>query len=378
MRVTLASAVRLLKLGMDGKPNCTDEDNLVPVNVSDVNILCPCCYSRHDNRRLTLNLNYEKGDGVFNCPRCRFRGTALDLISFYTNWDRSSVESRIQQGELGDFSVAAVEAERVDDSPGKEIAPLHRRHEVYTAMLEGLTLNDSHKTELMRRGLTEEQIELGGYKSTPVFLDITAIPRRLITMGLNLRHVPGFGLDKADNWVMTKTTSGFFIAGRNAMWKTQGFQIRADHPCFSTPKYGYFSSRKLGCGAACETWAHWAGPNMKGWASNKKFDIIIVEGWLKGDICHFRTGMNFLCVPGVTALKKLYPALQSFQKAGVLRDVYIAYDMDAYENEDVARQLVELYQKLRSSGYNIRILQWEREFKGLDDWLTRTNQKTAK
>ena len=117
---------------------------------------------------------------------------------------------------------------------------------------------------------------------------------------------------------------------------------------------------------------------MKGWASNKKFDIIIVEGWLKGDICHFRTGMNFLCVPGVTALKKLYPALQSFQKAGVLRDVYIAYDMDAYENEDVARQLVELYQKLRSSGYNIRILQWEREFKGLDDWLTRTNQKTAK
>lgn len=376
MKVTLTGAVQLLKLGMDGKPNCPDDGELVPVGVSDVTILCPNCYSRHDNRRLTLNLNYEKG--VFNCPRCRFCGTALDLVSFYTNWDRNSVESRIQKGELGDISMVDNEPERADDSPGKEIAPLHRRHEVYTGMLEGLSLSDSHKAELMRRGLTEEQIELGGYKSTPVFIDITAIPRRLITMGLNLRHVPGFGLDRTDNWVMTKTASGFFIAGRNAMWKTQGFQIRADHPCFSTPKYGYFSSRKLSCGAACETWAHWAGPNMKDWVSNKKFDIIIVEGWLKGDICHYRTGQNFLCVPGVTALKKLYPALQSFRKIGALRDVYIAYDMDAYENEDVARQLVDLYQTLKASGYNIRILQWEHEFKGLDDWLTRPIQKAGK
>ena len=53
--------------------------------------------------------------------------------------------------------------------------------------------------------------------------------------------------------------------------------------------------------------------------------------------------------------------------------MYIAYDMDAYENQDVAKQLIGLLYRLRELGYNVSILQWDREFKGLDVYLISTN-----
>ncbi len=367
-KITLSGVVKALGLGRSGAPNCTDPEELVPTDVVDVTIMCPCCAPRHNNRRATLNLNFQKG--LFNCMRCHFSGKATDLVAYYTGWEQGDVEKRIQAGELGDVKIVSSEAEAALDEPSKDIAPLKQRHEVYGAMLSLLSLSDTHKDELIRRGLTEEEIIRNGYKSTPVFMGVKAVPQRLGTMGFDLRNVPGFGLNKAGDWEMSRTTSGFFVPGRNAMHLLQGFQIRADHPTYSTPKYGYFSSRSMPGGAACETWPHWAGPNIGQLATKEKFDIFVVEGWLKGDICHAKTGQNFLCVPGVTALKKLFPALASFRKENLLRNVYIAYDMDAYDNPDVAKQLIGLFYRLVDEGYPVKILEWEKEFKGLDDWLT--------
>lgn len=367
MRLTMSAAVRLLELGTNGSPKCESSEARVPTDVIDTTILCPCCASRHGGRRATLNLNYEKN--VFNCIRCHFSGKPEDLVAYYTGWEKQSVTERVERGELGNVEMVAAESEEVAESVVRDLAPLSRRNEVYLAMCEKLELSDNHRAQLIQRGLTEEEIAKRGYKSTPVFVSRRVIPQHLENMGLVLNNIPGFGLNSQGNWELAKTVSGFFVPGRNANHLVQGFQIRADHPCYSIPKYGYFSSRRMSGGAACGTWPHWAGPNMTKWTSNKKFDVFLTEGWLKGDICNFKTGENFLCVPGVSALKKLFPALESFRNKGFLRDVYIAYDMDAYENQDVAKQLIGLLYRLRELGYNVSILQWDREFKGLDDYL---------
>lgn len=224
----------------------------------------------------------------------------------------------------------------------------------------------------MKRGLSEEQIEKFGYKSTPLFVEPTSIPKKLLAEGHNLNGVPGFGLNSAGIWSTAKTPNGFFVPGRNAFGLIQGFQIRADNPSDRIPRYGYFSSKKMSsAGVQCSTWCHWAGPALNTLDSSKMpFDVLIIEGWLKGDVCYALTGSYFLCVPGVSAFGKVFDALANIKKRGYLRDVYIAYDMDSYENIDVAKQLIGLFYLLKKNGYNVKIMQWNKEFKGLDDWLS--------
>ena len=362
--ISLAQAVKMLGLHTYGK----DDDILVDTDVTDTTIMCPMCSPLHTSRRLTLNLNFEKN--AFRCPRCGFAGGVYKLIAAYTEWPEDTVEAHVKKGDLGPVT-EEVESEVKSSIDGvNAIAPVKQRNDVYNAFLSQLTLNDQHRDNLRKRGLSDDDIARIGFKSCPKFMDPEAIPKRLISAGYDLRGVPGFYVNSAGKWAIARAPdSGFFIPIRNGNDMIEGFQIRFDHPNDKIPKYGYFTSVKMMGGTRAETWCCWAGENLTQRKDPKKpFDIILIEGPLKAYIVNALTGANVIAVPGVSTLLRIPAVLQSMAKMG-LRCTYIAYDMDQFTNADVAKQLTNLKELLKSLKLNYKSMIWNVQFKGLDDWL---------
>lgn len=367
--ISLAKAVELLGLTVD--PDYGRE--AVPTDVSDINILCPKCSGRHERHRLTMNLNFE--ENVFSCARCHFSGGVYKLVSYYTGWPEREVPERIKKGELANYIPAehsTLEDKYVDNvsNYGRLLAPISNRDKVYRTLLEHLTLSPDHEDDLLRRGLSKLDIERIGFKSLSRFMDPIRITKRLVTEGVDLRGVPGFGITSSGSWSMARLPdSGYLIPIKNGVGLIQGFQIRFDHPSGTIPKYGYFTSKGMSSGGTrCQPWCNWVGSDLSK-SNNAPFDVIIIEGPLKSYIVNALTGANLLAVPGVSALKNLPSTLQEMAERGMQR-VYIAYDMDAYENEDVANQLNRLRCVLDTLHIDHRTMVWNEEYKGLDDYIT--------
>lgn len=103
-------------------------------------------------------------------------------------------------------------------------APLDQRHKVYHKLLTLLTLNTDDMENLMKRGLTKEQIMKLGYKSCPSREQIPEIIKALEKDGLNLKGIPGFYKRYGKYTMML--ANGFFIPYRSLSGKIQGLQIR--------------------------------------------------------------------------------------------------------------------------------------------------------
>lgn len=106
-----------------------------------------------------------------------------------------------------------------------ERAPLVERHKVYTKLLSLLTLDEKDKDNLLKRGLTEEQIENLGYKSCPKKEDIPQIIKELQSAGLSLEGIPGFYKSFGKNYTMM-LANGFFVPFHSYKGYIQGLQIR--------------------------------------------------------------------------------------------------------------------------------------------------------
>lgn len=368
--ITLAQAVELLGVRFGEE----DGGEKIPTDVSDINIICPSCGHRHESRRKTLNLNFD--ENVFSCARCGFSGGVYKFIAFYTGWTEKDVPQHLKKGELANFipkEEGSTERDDVVDvsNRGRLLAPIVKRDAAYRALLSKLTLAPEHKQDLMRRGLSELDIQSIGFKSVSRFMDPTSLTKKLVTAGIDLRGVPGFGISNAGAWTMARLPdSGYLIPIKNGSGLIQGFQIRFDHPSDTIPKYGYLTSRGMATGGTrCLPWCNWVGEDYSSEKKYEPFDVIIIEGPLKSYIVNAITGANLLAVPGVSALKQLPRPLQELSERG-MRCVYIAYDMDSYSNQDVAAQLNRLREVLNILHIEHRTLSWNESFKGLDDFVT--------
>lgn len=368
--ITLGKAVDLLGLRF----GADEGGEKIPTDVSDINILCPACAKMHETRRKTMNLNFD--EDVFSCARCGFSGGVYKLIAFYTGWPEKEVSTRLKKGELANYipceDSRKEEEDAVDVSNrGRLLSPIVKRDTAYKALLKRLTLSIEHKQDLLRRGLTELDIERIGFKSVSRFVDPTSLTKKLVTAGIDLRGVPGFGISSSGDWTMARLPdSGYLIPIRNGAGLIQGFQIRFDHPSDTIPKYGYLTSRGMTAGGTrCLPWCNWVGEDYSVEKHYEPFDVIIIEGPLKSYIVNAITGANMLAVPGVSALKQLPRPLQELAERG-MRCVYIAYDMDSYSNKDVANQLNRLRDVLDVLHIEHRTLSWNTDYKGLDDYVT--------
>lgn len=376
--ISLAEAVRLLQLHVDLK-----EGPLVDTSRMAVDIMCPCCSPNHRTRRRTLNLDFRKD--VFGCNRCDFKGGVYKFISYYTGWPYNEVAYRVKAGQLGKYEPVATVEEKTSEHTEVQ-ASQKVKNETYSKMLKLLSLSEKHRNDLKKRGLSDQDIDRIGFKSLRRTVDSFGIASRLSTSGYKLEGVPGFCVAQNGKWTLAKVVDdGFLIPLRNAVGSIQGFQIRYDNPCDerNVPKYGYLSSKNYPGGTACRPWINWVGTDytdrVKTLTAKKEqnnqvghfdpFDVVLIEGPLKAYIVNAITGVNVIAVPGVNALKDVPRTVKELQTIG-LRKVYIAYDMDAETNEQVAKQLNRLRGMLDEVGCPHSTLQWDSRFKGLDDYIS--------
>lgn len=203
-------------------------------------------------------------------------------------------------------------------------------HEVYSALLDRLSLTKRHQAGLFARGLSVEWIERAGYRSMPCnYSERSEIAETLLSrFGLPATKVPGIVSKDGRNFLAGG--SGIAIPVRDHVSRICGLRIRADEA--ERSKYTWLSSKKYG-GEGCPSLIH-----VPIHDPTYHHTVRITEGELKADVATHLTGMLTLSVPGVSNWRPVIPIL----KALAPKRVHIAYDADWRTNANVERSLGQL------------------------------------
>lgn len=331
-----------------------------PSGRSSYNIPCPCCDD--SPRKKHLNINLQKD--VFRCPRCGFSGGVFDLYAQYTGISRESVRDALVarldvQGEIPKPKVQKITA--VPECPPTDI---DTRHATYSVLLSKLSLASDHRENLLSRGLSPEEIQRLGYKTTPV-VGMAAVAKQLQAEGYYLAGVPGFYRKKeSGQWTFIQPQRGMLIPVRDVEGRIQGLQIRRDNA--TRRKFRWVSSaedrdgKPLLDGCRALGWVHIAGP--------LRSVVILIEGPMKADIVHFLTGQTVIAVAGVNSLSQLEPVLLSLREHGVEK-IMTAFDMDFLVNPHVQNGYDNLVRLLADTGFAYGTYIWDPAYNGLDDYV---------
>lgn len=289
-------------------------------NTVSYDVDCPFC----GDKKGKLNLNLKKN--VFKCNRCGESGGMLALYGKVYGVDNQTACQEIKDA-LGKNEkapeyqvkkkVITPKEPEIENSPP---ASDEVKHKTYSMLFSLLILADSHRKNLESRGLSKEQIEKNGYKSTPVF-GFKKLTRKLTEAGCTVKGVPGFYQDTDGDWTIyfNPKSAGYMVPVRNIDGLIVGVQIRLDHP-YDGRKYIWLSSVNFHMGVSSGSPVHLAGE-----AGAKV--LFVTEGPLKGDVSHFLSGKTLACVPGVNQYANLAPFLEEMKAQGT-EFVYEAYDMD--------------------------------------------------
>lgn len=239
----------------------------------------------------------------------------------------------------------------------------------YRAFLCELVLSFDHENELARRGLNEVARYNGGYRSMPSKIYATAVCKRLIKQGFDLRGIPGFYTDKQNNFhfVDYSSATGFIIPLKNELGQIRALQLRRDEAL--DPKYLLISSANYKDGTSCGAPFH---VNRIYPHKNKLFtSVIITEGVLKANVIAEITHSPVVGLIACTTFDESFaPQLQKVFPD--LKECRIVFDMDFDTNKYVKAQRKRLADFLSAAGLTVKLLTWNKEFKGLDDYLLST------
>ena len=191
---------------------------------------CPFCGSKK------AYINPLPSVNGFCCFKC---GKNLGFMGFFREMTGNNtakyreivdfLDGKKDLSDIGVFSVFESKNEKSKKLPQVAVTEVPcvdivKRHEVYNRMLALLTLSEKDKYTLLKRGLSEQQVEKLGYKTCPSIHEIPYLIRTLENEGYNLQGIPGF---YQRNGKTTMTVShGIFIPFRSHSGKIQGLQIR--------------------------------------------------------------------------------------------------------------------------------------------------------
>lgn len=231
-------------------------------------------------------------------------------------------------------------------------------------------LRKEHKEDLLRRGLTEDDIKRFRFRSTPQKGDTSKVMNHISSKGILPVKVPGFYLNERGYWAMVNDTDGYYCPVFNGERnQILGFQIRADKPD-KRGKYVWFSSSRKDSGTSSGAIPTFLpGKDESLW--------IVTEGILKALIIYCLLGkeVSVIGVPGVGTISGFKSFME--EKTG-LDFVFIeAYDMDKVEDNKMVKQAQEnLLKEIEKAGFKSHSLtwdskdgKWQKNFKGLDDFL---------
>jgi hypothetical protein len=323
-----------------------------------IDVNCPFC----GDKRGKMNVNTEKN--VFRCNYCGESGGMLGLYAKCMNISTADAYRQICEilrtpGYTPEWTVYNSPFSRAE--PQQRAAP-EQIHQTYTALLSMLTLSRRHRDNLISRGLTREQIEQYGFRSTPTDR-VEQYPYMLIEHGCTLRGVPGFYLDGNNTtWKMKMSAkcSGIVIPVAAVGGLTAGTQIRLDTP-FGGCKYLWFSSASGNMGVSCDSPVGFAGnPYDK--------TVYVTEGYLKAVIAHCLSGLTFAAVAGANNYRNIAGLFAALRRNAV-EQIVEAYDMDKLTNIHVAKGCERLVRLAYEYGFKTRRIKWDTAYKGIDDYL---------
>ncbi len=326
---------------------------------------------------ITLNkrvVNYKKPELRLRvskrspCPVCGFpswclvSGDGRDAIC-------ARIESDIRVGDAGWLHILN-EEQRQGSLPSAIVheaeackASTDTCNTIYRALLGEVSLTAAHRSNLLARGMTPEQIEAGLYRSLPRAGRPALVAR--LTQRVHcgelpiMAGVPGFYMVSGEfPYASLSGAVGMLMPVKDALGRIVALQVRVDTS--EANKYRWVSSKdKLaGCGSGSPI--HIAGANFK------REYVFVTEGVLKATIASARLSCPVLGVAGVGSYSGILDVLKSL---GSAKEVVIAYDMDKLDNINVRHHLNELIKLLVSGGYKVFEASWAKEFKGLDDFL---------
>lgn len=275
--------------------------------------------------------------------------------------------------QTGDY---APEYQRYQNRQPQEIAqsaraPRQAIHQTLSMLFSMLSLTPKHRAHLREvRGLTDDQIERFGFKSTPPHYLCKSLTARLLKQGCIVQGVPGFYLAEDGRWTVRfgTRTAGILIPARSADGLVCGAQIRLDIPIREEnapadkegTKYLWLSSSSKPMGTSSESPIHFVGDPCSR-------VVYVTEGLLKADICHALMHRTFAAIAGANNVSKL-DALFAFLKKNGTEEIIEAQDMDKYRNVHVEKGASKIYLMARKHGLQCRRLTWNPNYKGLDDW----------
>jgi len=246
-------------------------------------------------------------------------------------------------------------------TPSPQIAPIERRHAVYSRLLQLCPLSPEHVANLDRRGLDEQARRHRQYGTLPMGYACRVNATKDIQDKIGaVDSVPGFYWTGHD-WTISGWP-GMLIPVREATKSLiQGLQVRLDGQ--ADRRYVWLSSadREAGCGSGA--------PCHVAYLQNAHDDgqIWLTEGPLKADIASDRLHRIVVAMPGVASWRAAVATCKPFlSRADTL---VVALDSDARTNAAVRLARQYLTVQALDDGWQVRWALWPPEFKGLDDAL---------
>lgn len=294
--------------------------------------------------------------------------------------------------KLSEYQTVITSPRKIEDEPifvvkekNTDIASVEKLDKVYRSLMKHLRLSDQHK-----KYLTENLIEDAPYVSFvyPKLMNKFArldIPDKIrAELGFDiLEGVPGFGLKKTGRGLYK-----WYLFGNEGMAmpiyqypngtkRIVGFQIKNEHSFHNSKggKYSALSSKEwnktpVPKGCSPGTPIHIACPkeyqnNIRSYP--KKKPIVITEGVKKADIACKLSNNIYIGLLGVNSQDGLLEILEQITDSKE-HLIYIAFDMDSFDNENVEYAYKCLFNQLLYGGYgNIKVLRWDPKYKGIDD-----------
>ncbi len=249
--------------------------------------------------------------------------------------------------------------------PPPVIAPIERRHEVFSEWLLWLGLSDAHIDHLENvRGFSSDSVMDADFSSVPTYGYADKIIDSM--SHLNFEHVPGFYWDaERERWAFRFVgQDGFYIPLRDTEGRIQALQIRRDTDDHRS-RYWLVSTPddKFERGACSGTPPHFVG-------NRDSEKLIITEGGLKASVCAEQLPDVYFC--GLVAVGSFRSNFgwQLRQWLPHVREIGIAYDADSRTNPKVATQLTRLQSTLAKAGYKPTVIEWDAKCgNGFDDYL---------
>lgn len=249
--------------------------------------------------------------------------------------------------------------------PEEPIASAEVRDNTYSNLMSILSLGSRHRESLLARGLSNEAIDVLGYKTTPA-VRLGRIVTELLERGCNLAGVPGFYRDKeSGGWKLDIRASGILIPDRNQKGQIEAIQIRLDNAWKS--KFNTLTSVDQYYGTTAQCCPHYAG-NTDGTDT-----LYLTEGVMKSDIAQFLSNKlgqprQFVGLTGASNFNQFRRLLEEAKAAGIRR-IMLAYDMDALTNETVQNARDRILKEGYDAGFEMTLLSWDAQYKGIDDLL---------